>query len=76
MNLLTTLAIAALALGLGFAAGRVWHEGWRQWLRRWPTDFKLNARPVFTTDERLLYRELKAALPHHVILAKINLQNR
>jgi hypothetical protein len=73
MNLLTTLAIAALALGLGFAAGRAWHEGWRQWLRRWPADFKLNARPVFTTDERLLYRELKAALPNHVILAKINL---
>jgi hypothetical protein len=72
-GLLTTLAYAALALGLGFAVGRWWQEGHRRLLKRWPSEFKLNARPVFTTDERLLYKELKNALPNHVVLAKINL---
>ena len=60
------------ALVLGFLAGHAWHLRRRRQLKAWPRDFKLNARPVFTTEERLLFRELKAALPQHVVLAKIN----
>jgi hypothetical protein len=73
-GLLTTLLFLALAIGLGFAAGAWWGQRSHQrLLKSWPAAFKLNARPVFTTDERLLYRELKAALPNHVVLAKLNL---
>lgn len=41
--------------------------------RSWPKRWNLNARPVFTVHERALFRELKAALPQHVLLAKIGL---
>ncbi|MCV2368561.1 DUF2726 domain-containing protein [Roseateles oligotrophus] len=36
-----------------------------------PTEWALTARPVFNADERRVYRLLKEALPHHVILAKL-----
>ena len=38
-----------------------------------PTEWSLSARPVFSTDERRVYRLLKEALPHHVILSKLPL---
>lgn len=38
-----------------------------------PVDWDLLPRPVFTADERRLYRQLREALPHHVILAKLPL---
>lgn len=38
-----------------------------------PTEWSLTARPVFSTDERRVYRLLKEALPHHVILSKLPL---
>ncbi len=38
-----------------------------------PTEWSLTARPVFGADERRVYRLLKEALPHHVILAKLPL---
>jgi len=38
-----------------------------------PAEWSLTARPVFSTDERRVYRLLKEALPHHVILAKLPL---
>ncbi|MBV8605782.1 MAG: DUF2726 domain-containing protein [Pelomonas sp.] len=41
--------------------------------RALPTEWSLTARPVFSTDERRVYRLLKDALPHHVILAKLPL---
>lgn len=72
-GLLSTLSFTALAIGLGFAVGQWWAQRPQRLARLWPGSFKLNARPVFGTDERLLYRELKAALPQHVVLAKINL---
>src|SRR5262249_29974343 len=33
----------------------------------------LTARPVFTTDERRIYRQLREALPHHIVLSKLPL---
>lgn len=38
-----------------------------------PVDWDLLPRPVFTADERRMYRQLREALPHHVILAKLPL---
>jgi hypothetical protein len=33
----------------------------------------LTARPVFSTDERRVYRLLREALPHHIVLSKLPL---
>jgi Protein of unknown function (DUF2726) len=38
-----------------------------------PTEWSLSPRPVFSTDERRVYRLLREALPHHVVLAKLPL---
>lgn len=38
-----------------------------------PHEWDLQPRPVFTADERRLYRLLREALPHHVVLAKLPL---
>ena len=36
-----------------------------------PTEWTLSPRPVFSTDERRVYRLLREALPHHVVIAKL-----
>ena len=64
--------IPLLALAVGFLAAQAWQLRRRRLVKAWPKDFKLNARPLLTTEERLLFRELKAALPQHVVLAKLN----
>ena len=38
-----------------------------------PTEWALAPRPVFSGDERRVYRLLREALPHHVVLAKLPL---
>jgi hypothetical protein len=38
-----------------------------------PTDWALGPRPVFNADERRVYRQLREALPHHVVLSKLPL---
>lgn len=38
-----------------------------------PTSWDLLPRPVFSADERRMYRQLQEALPHHVVLAKLPL---
>src|SRR5919204_3914838 len=40
---------------------------------RLPDDWALTARPVFSTDERRVYRQLREALPHHIVLSKLAL---
>lgn len=67
--------IAALAVCvLGLAISLVWA------LRRparagsgLPGEWSLTARPVFTGDERRVFRLLREALPHHVVLSKLPL---
>ena len=66
------IALAALALCAGLL---VW---W--WARSrtprpipLPTEWTLTARPVFSTDERRVYRQLREALPHHIVLSKLPL---
>lgn len=68
-----TIALAALA---GIAAASM---VWLWWSRRppkpipLPNDWALTARPVFSTDERRVYRLLREALPHHIVLSKLPL---
>jgi len=38
-----------------------------------PTNWALSPRPIFSTDERRVYRQLREALPHHIVLAKLPL---
>lgn len=38
-----------------------------------PSEWALTGRPVFTADERRIYRLLREALPHHIILSKLPL---
>lgn len=38
-----------------------------------PSEWALTARPVFSTDERRVYRLLREALPHHIVLSKLPL---
>ena len=38
-----------------------------------PKDWPISPRSVFNADERQLYRQLRAALPQHVVLAKLPL---
>jgi hypothetical protein len=67
--------IAALAVCvLGLAISLVWA------LRRpanaskgLPAEWSLTARPVFSSDERRVFRLLREALPHHVVLSKLPL---
>jgi hypothetical protein len=38
-----------------------------------PSEWPLTQRPIFSPEERALYRQLRTALPHHTILAKLPL---
>jgi hypothetical protein len=53
--------------------------GW-MWLARraprvipLPTEWALSARPVFSTAERQVYKLMREALPHHIVLSKLPL---
>ncbi len=68
----TVLALLSLALLLG--AGVLWAtRARRQPPRPLPTEWTLTARPVFNSEERQVYRQLREALPHHVLLSKLPL---
>ena len=68
----TTAAMTALILGAG-----LWL--WQRLDRPppgpapLPVEWDLLPRPVFTADERRIYRQLREALPHHIVLAKLPL---
>ena len=38
-----------------------------------PKEWALSPRPVFSTDERRVYRQLREALPHYIVLSKLPL---
>jgi hypothetical protein len=66
--------LASLSVAILLAAGGLWM--WRQRTPRsrpLPTEWTLTARPVFTSDERRIYRQLREALPHHIVLSKLPL---
>jgi hypothetical protein len=66
------LLILSLSLLLG-AALLWWLEQRKQKASPLPTEWALTARPVFSADERRVYRQLREALPHHIVLSKLPL---
>jgi hypothetical protein len=66
--------LASLSLALLLAAGVIWlSRQQRPKSRPLPTEWTLTARPVFSSDERRVYRHLREALPHHIVLSKLPL---
>lgn len=67
--LLACLAVIAL-----FAAAVVsWARQRKLQRKNLPKAWALTARPVFNADERRVYRQLREALPHHIVLSKLPL---
>ena len=66
------LASISLALLLGAAVLSLVHLR-KPKKRALPTEWTLTARPVFSSDERRVYRQLRDALPHHIVLSKLPL---
>ena len=64
---LAALALLAVALGLWVFPRKPKKSA------SLPTEWALTARPVFSTDERRVYRLLREALPHHIVLSKLPL---
>ena len=66
-----------IALTLALLAGAVWMwfgaKKKKSLTRPLPSEWTLTARPVFSVDERRVYRQLREALPQHVVLAKLPL---
>jgi hypothetical protein len=67
--------IAALAVCvLGLAISLVWALRRPAYANKGlPAEWSLTARPVFSADERRVFRLLREALPHHVVLSKLPL---
>jgi hypothetical protein len=66
--------LASLSAILLIAASALWWQGRRtRQPQSLPTEWALTARPVFNTDERRVYRQLREALPHHIVLSKLPL---
>lgn len=66
--------LASLSFALLLGAGALWLLRQRTpHSRPLPTEWTLTARPVFSTDERRIYRQLREALPHHIVLSKLPL---
>ena len=66
------IALATLALCAGLLAWW-WARSRTPRPAPLPTEWNLTARPVFSTDERRVYRQLREALPHHIVLSKLPL---
>jgi hypothetical protein len=66
------LAGAASGVLLAVAA-MVWWLRHREKPEPLPAQWALTPRPVFNAHERLVHQQLRDALPHHVILAKVPL---
>ena len=66
------IALAAVALLVGAAALWVLRQR-RDEPAPLPNEWALTARPVFSNDERRVYRQLREALPHHIVLSKLPL---
>jgi hypothetical protein len=66
--------IVSASLALLAGAGALWlMRQRRDTPAPLPTEWTLTARPVFNSDERRVYRQLREALPHHIVLSKLPL---
>ena len=66
-------AVLALSLLAVVAIVGIWILRRPRRLPPLPTEWSLSARPVFSTDERRVYKLLREALPHHIVLSKLPL---
>lgn len=74
MHLILPWLLASLSVALLLGAGAIALLRARgRHPRTLPTEWTLTARPVFSTDERHVYRQLREALPHHIVLSKLPL---
>lgn len=73
LELLPWLLASMSAILLIAATALRWQRGRQQTPQPLPIEWALTARPVFNTDERRVYRQLREALPHHIVLSKLPL---
>ena len=74
MQQLLPWILATLSAAMLLGAGGLWlWRGKRPRHQPLPTEWALSARPVFSSDERRVYRQLREALPHHIVLSKLPL---
>jgi len=73
MDLPWITAVAAISLLGVVLFSWAWLSGRKKRVAPLPTEWALSARPVFSTDERRVYKLMRDALPHHVILSKLPL---
>lgn len=66
------LASLSLVLLLGAAGLWLW-RGRRPRPLPLPSEWALSSRPVFSSDERRVYRQLREAFPTHIVLSKLPL---
>ena len=66
------VAFALLVALLALLTARRWPQRAKQ-PKPLPSEWALAPRPVFSTDERRVYRQLREALPHHILLSKLPL---
>lgn len=67
------LAAVAIVALVGLTVLMLWWTGNRRTPDELPLEWPLMQRAIFSAEERALYRQLRAALPHHTILAKLPL---
>jgi hypothetical protein len=72
-NLPSIIAVVSGGLLLLAALMWLWARQRKPQPKPLPAVWSLNPRPVFSHDERRLYRQLREALPQHVVLAKLPL---
>lgn len=72
-NLQWTIALGCLAAFLLVGLVIVLKRAIKHRPKPLPLEWALTGRPVFSTDERRIYRLLREALPHHIILSKLPL---
>ena len=74
---MVTLPWIAATVGLSLLAivllGWIWLARRSARVEPLPTEWALTARPVFSSDERRVYKLMREALPHHVVLSKLPL---
>jgi hypothetical protein len=72
-HVLPWLLISLSALMLIAVVALQWWSARKRRRPPLPTEWALNPRPVFSSDERRVYRQLREALPHHIVLSKLPL---
>ena len=64
--------VVAVSLGV-VLLGWIWLSRRPPRVAPLPSDWTLSARPVFSSDERRVYKLMREALPHHIVLSKLPL---